>query len=77
MKSVPRNFVCPLTGEPCVEGGCKRDAYCVAKERELAAEAKREEHSLQWKIRHGRATLEDLGLGTDPASDELPRTKLP
>jgi len=57
----PRNFNCPMTEAPCVEPTCKRD-FCVAKQREEAEALEAEERARQLRIRHGRATWEDVGL---------------
>lgn len=58
----PPNFKCPVTGERCDDPGCKRDVLCVASQRELAEELGNEERARQWRIDHGKATLDDLDL---------------
>jgi hypothetical protein len=57
-----RNFICPSTGEPCTDGGCKKDTFCVARQLEKVAELEGEERARQLRIRTGRASADDLGL---------------
>jgi hypothetical protein len=58
--SVSRNFDCPLTGEPCVDGACKRN-LCIkselAKAKTIPDETPRER-----RIRTGQVRPEDLGF---------------
>jgi hypothetical protein len=58
----PRHFSCPITGSLCVEPDCKRDVLCIERQRETTAELEGQERARQWRIRHGKATLDDLDL---------------
>ena len=57
-----RNFTCPVTDEPCTDGGCKKGVHCVARGLETASDVAAEERDRERRIRTGRATPDDLGL---------------
>jgi hypothetical protein len=64
---MPRNFICPITEAPCIEGDCKRDERCIERERDEAAlrQAQSRERPIidpaTGKV-VGVRTNEDLGL---------------
>ncbi len=58
----PRNFKCPLTYEPCIDGRCKKDILCIARELDKAADSTADESARERRIRTGQATPEDFGL---------------
>jgi hypothetical protein len=66
----PRNFVCLLTGAPCIEGECKSGERCIEREREEAAfHQAQAQKRREWPIIDpatgkviGVRTDEDLGL---------------